>query len=61
MVRVFGWLVLLARSDAAQDAETLVLRQEIESLTSAHKLSYPSRRGRAPRTAYVLVSGMDLG
>jgi hypothetical protein len=28
VVRVFGWLVLLARSDAAKDAEILVLRQE---------------------------------
>jgi putative transposase len=26
MIRVFGWLVLLARSDAAKDAEILVLR-----------------------------------
>jgi hypothetical protein len=26
MVRVFGWLVLAARSDAAKDAEILVLR-----------------------------------
>src|SRR5438034_10066729 len=29
MVRVSGWLVLLARSDAAKDAEILVLRHEI--------------------------------
>jgi hypothetical protein len=29
MVRVFGWLLLLARSDAAKDAEILVLRHEI--------------------------------
>ena len=28
MVRVFGWLVLLAGSDAAKDAEILVLRHE---------------------------------
>ena len=26
MVRVFGWLVLLARSDAVKDAEILVLQ-----------------------------------
>jgi hypothetical protein len=29
MVRVFGWLALLARSDAAKDTEILVLRHEI--------------------------------
>lgn len=28
MVRVFSWLVLLTRSDAAKDAEILVLRHE---------------------------------
>ena len=29
MVRSFGWLVLLARHDAAKDAEILVLRREV--------------------------------
>ncbi len=32
MVRMSGWLVLLARSDAAKDAEILVLRHEISVL-----------------------------
>jgi putative transposase len=32
MIRVFGWLVLLARSGAAKDAEILVLRHEIAVL-----------------------------
>jgi hypothetical protein len=27
-LRVFGWLVLLARSDSAKDAEILILRQQ---------------------------------
>src|SRR5262249_53326807 len=29
MIRLFGWLVLLARSDAAKDTEILVLRHEV--------------------------------
>jgi putative transposase len=32
VVRVFGWLVLLARSDAVKDVEILVLRHEIAVL-----------------------------
>ncbi len=32
MVRLFGWVVLLARSDASKDAEILVLRHELAVL-----------------------------
>jgi hypothetical protein len=32
MVRVFGWLVLLARSDAVKDIEILILRHEVAVL-----------------------------
>ena len=32
MLRVFGWLALLARSDCAKDAEILILRHQVAVL-----------------------------
>jgi hypothetical protein len=32
MIRVLGWLALLAQGDAAKDAEILVLRHEVAVL-----------------------------
>ena len=33
MIRVFGWLVLLGRSQASKDAEIMVLRHDVDGLT----------------------------
>jgi len=46
LVRVLGWLALLARSDAAKDVEILTLRHEVAVLrrTNPHpKMSWLDR------------------
>jgi putative transposase len=34
MIRVFGWLLLLGRSQASKDAEIMVLRHDVMVLAS---------------------------
>jgi putative transposase len=47
MVRVLGWLALLARSDAVKDAEILVLRHEVAVLRRRVARPKPDWAGRA--------------
>jgi putative transposase len=42
MIRILGWLALLARSDAAKDAEILVLRHEVFVLRGQSGLGRPT-------------------
>ena len=60
MVRVFGWLVLLARSDAAKDAEILVLRHEIAVLRRRVSRPKPDWADRAVIAALARLLPMHL-
>jgi putative transposase len=51
MVRLFGWVVLLARSDASKDAEILVLRHEVVVLRRQVARPKPEWADRAVITA----------
>ena len=47
MLRVFGWLLLLGRSQASKDAEIMVLRHEVMVLRRQVARPRPDWAGRA--------------
>jgi len=53
MVRLFGWLALLARSDASKDVEILVLRHEVAVMRRQLVRPQPDWAGRAVIAALV--------
>jgi putative transposase len=55
MIRVFGWLVMLARSQASKDAEIMVLRHEVAVLRRQVACPKPDWADRAVLAALARV------
>jgi hypothetical protein len=55
VVRVFGWLVLLARSEASKEAEVLLQRHEVAVLCRQVARPRPDRADRALLAALARV------
>jgi putative transposase len=55
MIRLFGWVVLLARSDTSKDVEILVLRYEIAVLRRQVTRPKPDWADRADHRARRLL------
>jgi hypothetical protein len=60
MIRLFGWLTLLARSDASKDAEILVLRHEVAVLSRQVARPEPDWAGRAVIAALARLLARQL-
>jgi putative transposase len=60
MIRMFGWLALLARSDASKDAEILALRHEVAVLRRQVARPKPDWADRAVITALARLLPMRL-
>jgi putative transposase len=60
MIRVFGWLLLLGRSQASRDAETVVLRHEVTVLRRHVAWPKPDWADRAVLAALARLLPADL-